>query len=54
MLSVQIQITNTPICEKTIIRQFTNDVVLDHYHIDGKIRGWICRQWKNRNDGLRY
>jgi len=33
-----------PICQKTIIRQFKNDVVLDHSHKDGKIRGWICRQ----------
>ena len=33
-----------PVCEKTIIRQFKNDVTLDHYHLDGKIRGWICRQ----------
>ncbi len=33
-----------PVCDKTIIRQFKNDVVLDHYHINGQIRGWICRQ----------
>ena len=33
-----------PVCEKTIIRQFKNDVVLDHYHLNGEIRGWICRQ----------
>ena len=33
-----------PICQNTIIRQFKNDVVLDHSHKDGKIRGWICRQ----------
>lgn len=33
-----------PVCEKTIMRQFKNDVVLDHFHLDGKIRGWICRQ----------
>jgi len=33
-----------PVCDHTIIRQFKNDVVLDHSHIDGKIRGWICRQ----------
>jgi len=33
-----------PICENTIIRQYKNDVILDHSHIDGKIRGWICRQ----------
>lgn len=33
-----------PICDKTIIRQFKNDVVLDHSHKTGEIRGWICRQ----------
>lgn len=33
-----------PVCDKTIIRQFKNDVVLDHYHLNGEIRGWICRQ----------
>jgi hypothetical protein len=33
-----------PVCEKSIIRQFHNDVVLDHEHLSGKIRGWICRQ----------
>lgn len=33
-----------PVCEKTIIKQFSNDVVLDHSHTDGRIRGWICRQ----------
>ena len=33
-----------PICQKTIMRQFKNDVVLDHSHLSGDIRGWICRQ----------
>jgi len=33
-----------PICQKTIMRQFKNDVVLDHSHLSGNIRGWICRQ----------
>ena len=33
-----------PVCDRTIIRQFRNDVVLDHYHLNGEIRGWICRQ----------
>lgn len=33
-----------PVCEKTIMRQFKNDVVLDHFHLNGEIRGWICRQ----------
>ena len=31
-----------PICQKNIIRKFPNDVNLDHSHIDGKIRGWLC------------
>ena len=31
-----------PICQKNIIRKFSNDVNLDHSHIDGKIRGWLC------------
>lgn len=33
-----------PVCQKTIIRQFKNDVTLDHSHDTGIIRGWICRQ----------
>lgn len=33
-----------PICQKTFIRQFINDVTLDHSHKTGEIRGWICRQ----------
>lgn len=32
-----------PVCQHTIIRQYTNDVVLDHSHKTGKIRGWVCR-----------
>jgi hypothetical protein len=32
-----------PICKHTIIRQFSNDVVLDHDHETGEIRGWTCR-----------
>lgn len=31
-----------PICLKTFIREHNNDVVLDHSHIDGSIRGWLC------------
>lgn len=31
-----------PICNKTFIREHNNDVVLDHSHIDGSIRGWLC------------
>lgn len=36
-----------PICTRTIIRQYKNDVVLDHLHNTGKIRGWICRMCNN-------
>ncbi|KKQ66863.1 MAG: hypothetical protein US88_C0018G0008 [Parcubacteria group bacterium GW2011_GWA2_38_27] len=36
-----------PICNRTIIRQYKNDVVLDHLHNTGKIRGWICRMCNN-------
>lgn len=35
------------ICERTIIRQYKNDVVLDHLHETGEIRGWICRMCNN-------
>jgi len=31
-----------PICLKAIIREHVNDVVLDHSHEDGSIRGWLC------------
>ena len=31
-----------PICHRKIIRRFRNDVVLDHSHIDGGVRGWVC------------
>lgn len=31
-----------PICERTFIREHKNDVVIDHSHIDGSIRGWLC------------
>jgi len=31
-----------PICEKTFVREHNNDVVLDHSHITGEIRGWLC------------
>ena len=31
-----------PICLKVIIREHRNDVVLDHSHVDGSIRGWLC------------
>lgn len=31
-----------PICHKTFVRQHQNDVVLDHSHKDGSIRGWTC------------
>lgn len=32
-----------PVCQHTIIRQFKNEVVLDHSPKTGKIRGYICR-----------
>ena len=38
------ELFHCPVCEKTIIRQFKNDVTLDHYQVSGEIRGWICRQ----------
>jgi hypothetical protein len=38
-----------PICEDSFIRQFKNDVVLDHSHIDGSVRGFVCG---NCNTGL--
>jgi hypothetical protein len=31
-----------PICQKTKTRNFKADIVLDHSHIDGSVRGWIC------------
>lgn len=31
-----------PVCEKSFKREHNNDVVLDHNHIDGTIRGWLC------------
>ena len=31
-----------PICLKQILREHNNDVVLDHSHEDGSIRGWLC------------
>lgn len=31
-----------PICKKSFFRETQNDVVLDHSHITGKIRGWLC------------
>jgi len=36
-----------PVCRNTIIRQFKNDVVLDHDHKTGEIRGYICRMCNN-------
>ena len=36
-----------PICDRIIIRQYKNDVVLDHFHDTGEIRGWICRMCNN-------
>lgn len=31
-----------PICRKEFIRQYMNEICLDHNHKTGKIRGWIC------------
>lgn len=31
-----------PVCLKTFIREHNNDVVLDHSHTDGSVRGWLC------------
>ena len=31
-----------PICHRKKVRNFQNDVVLDHSHIDGGVRGWVC------------
>ena len=31
-----------PVCKKTFIREHQNDVVLDHSHTNGSIRGWLC------------
>ena len=32
-----------PVCERNMIKQYSNQVVLDHNHKTGEIRGWICR-----------
>ncbi|MBI4945648.1 MAG: hypothetical protein HY840_04520 [Bacteroidetes bacterium] len=31
-----------PVCNKEKVRNFKADIVLDHSHIDGSVRGWIC------------
>ena len=31
-----------PVCLRIFIREHKNDVVLDHSHIDGSVRGWLC------------
>lgn len=38
-----------PICNDSFIRQHKNDVVLDHNHLNGSIRGFLCG---NCNTGL--
>lgn len=35
---------NCPICHKNILIQKIGDVNLDHSHINGEIRGWLCRK----------
>lgn len=36
-----------PVCQSTFIRQYKNDVVLEHDHKTGEIRGWLCRMCNN-------
>lgn len=36
------EVFTCPICHRKKIRNFKNDVVLDHSHIDGGVRGWVC------------
>ena len=36
------EVFDCPICLKKIVREHNNDVVLDHSHEDGSIRGWLC------------
>ena len=31
-----------PLCQKKFTREFSNDVVLDHSHKTGEVRGWVC------------
>ena len=31
-----------PVCNRKFVRKFQNDVVLDHSHVDGGVRGWVC------------
>lgn len=31
-----------PICEKVTIPELTSKIVLDHNHLTGAVRGWIC------------
>lgn len=31
-----------PVCERNFVREHRNDVVLDHSHVDGSVRGWLC------------
>lgn len=38
-----------PICNDSFVRQHKNDVVLDHSHTDGSVRGFLCG---NCNTGL--
>lgn len=36
------EVFHCPVCLKKFIREHKNDVVLDHSHTDGSIRGWLC------------
>jgi len=38
-----------PICNDKFVRKYKNDVVLDHNHQDGSVRGYLCG---NCNTGL--
>ena len=36
------EIFTCPICLKSFKREHDNDVVLDHSHTNGSVRGWLC------------
>jgi hypothetical protein len=41
-LSQVVKLARERICNKTFKREHNNDVVLDHSHVDGAVRGWLC------------